>query len=1387
METNRRMGRSATWLVGLICTAITPIAYSADEAAVAPETVLAPGAGAGMAISAMDVIPPEDIVPVPEHFTVSTHVYRDGQVVQNLSALPEKQIYSNSLGQRILRFGTPNRRIADDLITDSINGCNLSRYVVRVNGGVPNGVGEFSCKTALFTGCPSVANGLSPIPGTEGEFEGLPDDSTEMHDLVVDVSSSPVPIPPTVWVRVECSTAASGWVGAAPAEIGFTQDRFFFPTTGCDSFLGPTFYCGFYTQIYADDPPAMPCDTHFVAYAATSPTLPALNCGAGQPCADDFTTILAPTGESCILSAYEVGMRGNSGAFTMTLDLRVPFTDFAIPGTEFTFTGKGDNRVELARHVVDPNLDIIIPSSPLWVKWDADKGTTGLINARFPAAGFSADEFFARFTGPPPFWAPQLANPRAAVYLIIYCKGDTPRGSCCRNQLAGNNQPIQCTDNLPITACLRPARWLKDRTCMENAFEPPCGEHACCTPGGCQDSTYTECATFQDPSSLGLPCTNNSHCPGRVCQPDGFCSPRAGVWQIGSFCDPGVPIGVPFECAFYQCYFALGDCFDAEEQVDCCTQPNTNCNPSLCPLGTRCQPQFGTCTSRGGCNNVNCCDEVCGQDSFCCSVMWDNACVNRAVSNCELAPGNDICANDTSLAVGAQDVPLTPFGATWRGFAEANNSFAIAHPGDPFACCNKGGVDVSVAGTLWYKFVMPIVPSPGTQPTTARLHTCATPGSDTAIDPVLAVFSVGDLSSEAAACATLDIIACNDDREDCGSGQQADICVQNLMPGATYYVMLGSSNSAFQGLYALDIEVPCNRALPNNNVCASSEPIQPVSPVNVTFDLTNATLDCPSEDCVNAMKNDVWYDYVATCLGKTTFETCGLTANDADPETALAVYRVNNLMDTCDVDTGDLVGCNDNALVNPAEHTRRSQTCEFSGLECDTSSSCQFRCSVSGNVCTTKADCHFCGLQLDRPCDTNADCLTCLFADPVTGDPVSCTVPSQTPTAECPGTNNSCRFTSDNSCVKPNDTPTFEELCAKEPCLSSCGNAASVTIPVSPGQFFKVRMGGDFGAEVDGFMKVTCTPQDCNNNNQSDLREIQMGTAFDCNENEQIDACEIAAQPSRDCNNNGLLDVCEIDRDSLAPGGPFFCIANCKPDCNLNGKIDSCDIAACTSPSTPGCKDCNNNMKPDSCDIADGTSMDVDMDGVPDNCGGTPCNAITLSVPADCDIESRQPHDLKNASPAQGPTTMQLTLSGQGCTPNTLTAANFTVTVQPAGGPVPTISNVSGAGAVATLTFAAPIPTNKWTCVALAGVTPAQEVCIGFLPADVNGSRVSNTQDTDALRLALNGAPALPLAKTDMNRSGIMTAEDLIAHINLLNGGDTFVPWATQTIAVPCP
>ncbi len=87
--------------------------------------------------------------------------------------------------------------------------------------------------------------------------------------------------------------------------------------------------------------------------------------------------------------------------------------------------------------------------------------------------------------------------------------------------------------------------------------------------------------------------------------------------------------------------------------------------------------------------------------------------------------------------------------------------------------------------------------------------------------------------------------------------------------------------------------------------------------------------------------------------------------------------------------------------------------------------------------------------------------------------------------------------------------------------------------------------------------------------------------------------------------------------------------SNSGADCNGNGTPDADEIRNCIA--DPGCDDCNLNEVPDSCDITAGTSIDANMDGVPDECtffddGGaddnwsTPENWNNNEVPNNLDL-----------------------------------------------------------------------------------------------------------------------------------------------------------------------
>ncbi len=150
---------------------------------------------------------------------------------------------------------------------------------------------------------------------------------------------------------------------------------------------------------------------------------------------------------------------------------------------------------------------------------------------------------------------------------------------------------------------------------------------------------------------------------------------------------------------------------------------------------------------------------------------------------------------------------------------------------------------------------------------------------------------------------------------------------------------------------------------------------------------------------------------------------------------------------------------------------------------------------------------------------------------------------------------------------------------------------------------------------------------DCNENLIPDDCDITAGTSFDCNSNGIPDECDIAgsipdcngngvpdscdlAAGLADCNGNFILDICDVTSGTSLDCNIDFIPDECQTDCNNNGVPDDCDLTA-------GVADCNGNFVPDTCDIAAGGSFDCNTDGVPDECQ-TDCN--TNGVPDDCDL-----------------------------------------------------------------------------------------------------------------------------------------------------------------------
>jgi len=237
------------------------------------------------------------------------------------------------------------------------------------------------------------------------------------------------------------------------------------------------------------------------------------------------------------------------------------------------------------------------------------------------------------------------------------------------------------------------------------------------------------------------------------------------------------------------------------------------------------------------------------------------------------------------------------------------------------------------------------------------------------------------------------------------------------------------------------------------------------------------------------------------------------------------------------------------------------------------------------------------------------------------------------------------------------------------------------------------------------------------------------------------------------------VSTCSDPRGACCdPDGPFRCIPTTESTClQYNGTY----------------------LGPDTVCLGD-----LNENGVDDACEACSEPAILASNPPNCALDSRYPHSPGDSQIRYGWDQIELLLD---CEPSALTPADLTVTLEPAGGTVPTITGVDLTGSTAMVSLDGPIPTNAWTCFEL--IAGGSKVCAGYLPGDVNADRASVPADVLDLIDNLNGVlvPPLPIWQCDTDRSGACQAADVLGVIDLLNGADAFDPWLNASLPTPCP
>ena len=187
------------------------------------------------------------------------------------------------------------------------------------------------------------------------------------------------------------------------------------------------------------------------------------------------------------------------------------------------------------------------------------------------------------------------------------------------------------------------------------------------------------------------------------------------------------------------------------------------------------------------------------------------------------------------------------------------------------------------------------------------------------------------------------------------------------------------------------------------------------------------------------------------------------------------------------------------------------------------------------------------------------------------------------------------------------------------------------------------------------------------------------------------------------------------------------------------------------------------------------------------------CPELLSSSPGNCVVDARYPHIPASQQERFDSRAVRLTFAANP-PPNTaaMTAADFTITTAPVGVGTPVIESVTAVNATQVdITFTQNMPQRRWTCISYNVCSPDDnKVCVGVLPGDVNSSGRTDTADLTELITELNRpVRILTPFSSDLNRTNLLTASDVVGWIDLANGGGAFTTWLNQTITsnTVCP
>jgi hypothetical protein len=224
--------------------------------------------------------------------------------------------------------------------------------------------------------------------------------------------------------------------------------------------------------------------------------------------------------------------------------------------------------------------------------------------------------------------------------------------------------------------------------------------------------------------------------------------------------------------------------------------------------GFGCSSDDGSCfiaRTTPGCDQANCCNQVCAGDPYCCQQEWDVNCVAAAGNTClSGAPSNDLCANAAPAVVGVQAFN------TLRAGTEI--------PQEPKACGATATRDV------WFRWT-------ADRSGSTRVETCGT-----WFDTMLAVY--------AGQCDVPVLLDCVDDETLCGGVGPARVDFEAQCGAEYLFRVMQKGSIGGEGSFRLSVSTTVCPACPadldgDGNVAASDLALLLASWGGVSADLDN--------------------------------------------------------------------------------------------------------------------------------------------------------------------------------------------------------------------------------------------------------------------------------------------------------------------------------------------------------------------------------------------------------------------------------------------------------------------------------------------------------------------------------------------------------------------